>query len=207
VDKGGFPWTLVGEIDLPRISGTAMSGDDSMASAPPLESSPPGSITKVSDTSDVASDVLADGTRVIWRHGALQANTPILLQFEVLDKDGAPASGLEPYMGMAAHAEIVASDLSVFAHLHPSGSVPMASLMMASADAGKMSDAMGAMKMPSGIATKMQPAMSVREMTPVSIASKISIPYGFPKPGLYRVFFQFKRAGQIETAVFDARVN
>ena len=44
-----------------------------------------------------------------------------------------PASDLEPYMGMAAHAEIIRDDLSVFAHIHPSGSVPMASMMMASA--------------------------------------------------------------------------
>jgi hypothetical protein len=93
----------------------------------------------------------------------------------------------------------VASDLSVFAHIHPSGSVPMAALMMASADSGKASDAMPGMSMPAG--------MPMREMAPASVAPKVSMPYGFPKPGLYRIFFQFKRGGKIETAVFDARVN
>jgi hypothetical protein len=35
----------------------------------------------------------------------------------------------------------------------------------------------------------------------------LSIPYGFPKPGLYRIFLQFKRVGRIETASFDAHVQ
>ncbi len=48
-----------------------------------------------------------------------------------------PRTDLEPYMGMAAHAEIISSDLQVFAHIHPSGSVPMASLMMASTNSGR----------------------------------------------------------------------
>ena len=47
------------------------------------------------------------------------------------DKDGKPAHDLEPYMGMAAHAEIIRSDASVFAHVHPAGSVSMAALDLA----------------------------------------------------------------------------
>ena len=30
---------------------------------------------------------------------------------------------------------------------------------------------------------------------------------GFPKPGLYRVFVQFKRGDKVETAVFDTEVR
>ncbi len=33
------------------------------------------------------------------------------------------------------------------------------------------------------------------------------MPYGFPKPGHYRIFLQFKRADKIETAHFDTVVN
>ena len=36
VDKRGFPWTLVGQIDLPEISGKALSGDDSTWTGAPL---------------------------------------------------------------------------------------------------------------------------------------------------------------------------
>jgi hypothetical protein len=176
----------VGSIDLPKISGAPLTGDDSTGSAMPIEHS-----------SDAEVNVLADGTRVLWKHDAtpLRANSPMLLHFVVQDKDGGPAHDLEPYMGMAAHAEIVASDLTVFAHIHPSGSVPMAALMMASADTEKASSAM-------------MPAMSNMENAPAeSVSPEISMPYGFPKPGRYRIFFQFKRSGRIETAAFDAQVN
>lgn len=186
VDKSGFPWTLVGTIDLPQIAGAPLVGDDSAGSAMPIEQS-----------SDADLDVLADGTRVVWERDAapMRANTPMLLRFAVQDKNGSPDHDLEPYMGMAAHAEIVASDLSVFAHIHPSGSVPMAALMMASADVGKTS-------------ASMMPAMSGMENTsPESVSPEISMPYGFPKPGRYRIFLQFKRAGRIETATFDTHVN
>jgi hypothetical protein len=47
-------------------------------------------------------------------------------RFEVDDKDGKPVQNLEPYMGMAGHAEFVSSDMSVFAHDHPAGSISVA---------------------------------------------------------------------------------
>jgi len=102
---------------------------------------------------------------------------------------------LEPYMGMAGHAEFVRSDFSVFAHVHPSGSVPMASLKLA--QAGLMSDAP---LMPAGMAM----AASTQSG---SLPAVISFPYGFPQAGEYRIFVQVKRAGQVETGVFDAHVE
>jgi len=186
VDKSGFPWTLVGTIDLPQISGAPLGGDDSTGSAMPIERS-----------SDAEVNVLADGTRVLWKRDAapLRANSPMLLHFVVQDKNGRPAHDLEPYMGMTAHAEIIASDLTVFAHIHPSGSVPMAALMMVSSDTDKAS-------------AVMMPEMSNMENAPPeTVSHEISMPYGFPKPGRYRIFFQFKRSGRIETAVFDSHVN
>ena len=45
---------------------------------------------------------------------------------------GRPAD-MQLYMGMAGHAAFVATDGSVFAHVHPSGSVPMAALGLAQA--------------------------------------------------------------------------
>jgi hypothetical protein len=35
---------------------------------------------------------------------------------------------------------------------------------------------------------------------------EITFPYGFPQAGDYRLFLQVKRAGQVETAVFDTQV-
>ena len=49
VDKSGFPWTLIGTIDLPQTSGAPLSGDDSMGTAAPLvATSSPSISTKTS---------------------------------------------------------------------------------------------------------------------------------------------------------------
>jgi hypothetical protein len=183
VDQSGFPWTLVGSIDLPQINGSPLSGDDSGGDAPALTPS-----------SDSAVDVLDDGTRVVWHrdNAAICANAPMILRFEVQDQNGKPATDVKPYMGMAAHAEIVSSDLQVFAHIHPSGSVPMAALMMASTNS---SDSMAGMN------------MSDMNMNATPISPELSMPYGLPSTGHYRIFLQFKRADKIETAHFDTVVN
>ena len=88
-------------------------------------------------------------------------------------------------MGMAGHAEFVRSDLSVFAHIHPAGSVPMPSLMIAQKDSGLPMDH-GSMH---------------------ALPAEVSFPYGFPQPSDYRLFVQIKRDGQVETGVFDAHVG
>src|SRR5580700_3180527 len=184
VDARGFPWTLVGTVDLPQINSGAISGDDSSWSGEAMASQ-----------QDQLSSQLPDGGRMIWERaaGPLKANTAMDFKFSVQGKDGKPAQDLEPYMGMAGHAEFVRSDLSVFAHVHPAGSVPMASLEMAQAGLlGNMSS------MPSGMA--MAPTRG-------TMPAQVSFPYGFPKPGDYRIFVQVKRAGQVETGVFDAHVQ
>jgi hypothetical protein len=186
VDRSGFPWTLVGSINLPRAREGATSGDDSGGSFPALNSSAGDSV-----------DVLPDGTRVTWRHDTLQAHHAMVLQFKIEDSGGKPATDLEPYMGMGAHVEIARSDLSVFAHIHPSGSAPMAAVMLAGDTGGASGQAMAGMMTRGG---------SKMEM-PEKVEPEFSIPYGFPKPGLYRIFLQFKRAGKVETAVFDAQVK
>ena len=180
VGQYGFPWTLVGAINMPNVAGSAISGDDSEGLAAPL-----------ANAGDTTTSTLVDGTQVVWkRAGApLKANVPMILKFEVKDKSGALADDLEPYMGMAAHAEIIRDDLSVFTHIHPSGTASMASMMMASANMPGTAS-MADMKMPTE-----------------KVAPELSMPYGFPKPGLYRIFLQFKRAGRIETASFDTHVE
>jgi hypothetical protein len=185
VDSRGFPWTLVGTVDLPEINGKPLAGDDSTWSGEPIAAA--GKDNTVSQ--------LPDGGRMIWDRspGPLKATTAMDFKFSVQDKDGKPAQDIEPYMGMAGHAEFVGSDFSVFAHVHPAGTVPMASLEMA--QAGLMGDG-----------SSMQGMMA---MAPASgtMSSEVSFPYGFPKAGDYRIFVQVKRAGKVETGVFDAKVE
>ena len=106
-----------------------------------------------------------------------------MLTFRVEGADGQPARDLELYMGMPGHAIVVRRDRRVFAHVHPSGSVPMAAMNIA-----------------------MPPAASHagHEVAP---PSTVTFPYGFPQAGDYRIFVQVKRAGSVMTEVFDAAVK
>ena len=44
-------------------------------------------------------------------------------------------------------------------------------------------------------------------MNPGGIPAEVSFPYGFPKPGAYRIFVQMKRAGQVLTGAFSLHVE
>ncbi len=177
VHANGVPETVTANIDLPAIPGTPLTGDDAAGEAPPLSAA---------DYSRTVSP-LPGGFRMVWmRDGTpLRARHPQLFRFRLEDPQGQPASGLELYMGMLGHAAFIGSDHSVFAHLHPSGSVPMAALQIAQPEnphAGHMMMAAG------------PPA-------------EVAFPYGFPKPGLYRIIVQMKHVGQVLTGCFDAKVE
>jgi hypothetical protein len=216
VRVSGFPDTMLAEIDLPDVSGVALTGDNSAAASSPLpadgaqaNSNGNASATNgtmaatVSVTSDGTTAILPDGYKMIWERGTAPFTTNhfVWLRFRLETPDGKPVSDSEPYMGMAGHAEIVNSDRSVFAHIHPDGSVAMAALELtqknpatgnanASAQAGPNAGGeMGGMDM---------------SMDPRS--AEVSFPYGFPKAGEYRLFVQMKHGGTIETGVFDTQV-
>ncbi|HEY1812982.1 MAG TPA: hypothetical protein VGG74_11595 [Kofleriaceae bacterium] len=164
VMPSGFPVTGTAELDLPELHCVAPTGDDMVWAS-------------------------GDRASVVWdRPAQLRAGIAMPLAFHV-----EPADGLEPYMGMVAHAEIMRTDGSVFAHLHPNGSVAMPALELA--QRGQMSG-MGSMDAMPGMATPNEP-----------LSPKFTIPFGFPQPGDYRVFVQIKRHGAVETAAFDAHVD
>jgi hypothetical protein len=188
VHASGFPETLISSLDLPDVSGVALSGDDSAATAPPLQAT----------LADLRTfDLLDGGGRMLWEAPAppLKANTPAEFRFRVEDGNGQPVQDLEPYMGMAAHAEFVRSDAKVFAHVHPAGSVSMAALALAEAG------------LPGGGPQGYPNSMAGMTLSSEPIAPEISFPYGFPQPGTYRIFVQVKRQGKVETGVFDAQVE
>jgi hypothetical protein len=193
VRESGFPDTLAAEMDIIEVPGRPLAGDDSAASAPPL----------LPDASGNVDFALPDGTHMVWERqpGPLHANQLLWFRFHVEDAARKVVSDLEPYMGMAGHAEFVRSDLSVFAHVHPDGSASMAAVELA------QSTLPGGSKMSSTSSGKSMPGMDVPGMNVGSPLTGVAFPYGFPKPGLYRIFVQVKRAGQVETGVFDTWVN
>ena len=187
VHASGFPETMLAQVDLPDVSGKPLAGDDSAGAGPPISQA----------TTDATMSQIPEGGRMVWERDAqpLKANVPSYFRFRLEDQNGKPAQGLEPYMGMAGHAEFVRSDCTVFAHVHPAGSVSMAALQLA-----------GASLMPNSPQPQASPHAGMA-MSAGTLPPEVSFPYGFPQPGLYRIFVQVKRAGRVETGVFDARVQ
>ncbi len=163
VHRTGFPETAVAEVNLSQVAAGELQGDDS---------------GNTENTEKGWKD-----TEILWeRPSQLRPRQPVSLIFRVEDGKGHPVEDLEPYMGMPGHAVVVRRDASVFAHLHPMGSVPMAALQV----------------------FEKNPSMSHRMH---AVAPVISFPYGFPQAGSYRIWVQVKRHGRVVTGVFDCEVK
>jgi hypothetical protein len=151
---------------------------------------------------------LPDGYRMIWEHGSapFTANHFVWLRFRLEMPDSKPVSDSEPYMGMAGHVEIVNSDRSVFAHIHPDGSVAMAALELTQKNSPQGNSGANAQAGVNAGDDMRGAGMSGTAMSMDPRSAEVSFPYGFPKPGYYRLFVQMKRGGTIETGVFDTLV-
>jgi hypothetical protein len=213
VHATGFPETLVASIPLPEITGRPLAGDDAKGLAQPLPAWR-GASPSCAAIPTLSRFNLPDGYTMVWNNPASQtAKTPEIFAFSLLGVDGKPAQDMALYMGMPGHAAFIKQDGTVFAHVHPSGTVSMTALMMAAAQnqpeyPQRMQpqssrsqpdfpplDAMGAMPgmaMPAAIEPLGRPPDTV------------GFPYGFPTPGAYRIFVQMKHGQTVETAAFDA---
>jgi len=178
VHANGIGETGTTEIEIPSIAGAPPGPDDAAGSGTPVAQA---------DFERTISP-LADGYRMVWERGAgpIRVKRAELFRFRIEDANGKPATDMELYMGMPGHAAFVRDDFQVFAHVHPSGSAPMAAMMMTRDSSGMHN--MQAMQMDA------PPA-------------EVSFPYGFPQAGRYRIFVQVKRGGKVETGIFDARVE
>jgi len=155
VHESGLAETAVGNVDLPDVSGGRLGEDDAFSKIP----DPDSAIEWARDPSQ-----------------PITAKQAALFSFRLKNNDA-----IEPYMGMAGHAEFMKADGTVFAHIHPSGSVAMASMTIASPE-----------------------AMMAMHQTPGQL---VSFPFGLPSPGHYRVFVQIKHGGKIDTGAFDFDVQ
>jgi hypothetical protein len=181
VHATGISETVTAALDAPAAAGHDLEGDDSAWQlAQPVES-------------DVSA--LAGGGRMVRVHGteALHPRALTLLTFRVEDANGAPVDDLELYMGMPGHAIVIRRDGSVFAHLHPSGSAPMAAMEI------------GQRALASANGPSAPP--SEHQHHAAALPPEITFPYGFPAAGDYRIFVQVKRRGHIETGAFDVGVR
>jgi hypothetical protein len=207
VHANGFPETPVGRVMIPEgMKGRLLEGDDANGSAAPWQTA------SVSNT----SFRLPDGYTMEW----IRPATPVrvregnMFRFRLLDPAGKPAANMRYYMCMLGHAAFVKTDGTRFAHIHPTGSVSMASLMLAENQLPKGRKSEGAMTMDRMDMSGMDmPGMDMSgmhehgEMNSSRLPSEVTFPYGFPAPGRYRVFVQMKHDDTVETGVFDVDVK
>jgi len=193
VIESGYAQTLVTSVVLGQSS-------PARGAAPP-PSDPDDSWFAGSVATASRSTTLADGSVMTWSLG----NAPVVtgrqagLRFEIRNADGSPAM-LEPYMGMAGHAVVANDDGSVFVHLHPSGTISMASQMAF------------AMRQPGdSVKGKLGQRLNAVEHSAMTSAAavmgSVAFPYAFPKPGQYRIWVQVRKNGRILTGAFDVPVN
>jgi hypothetical protein len=179
VHRDGQLETFMASAGLPGQTGHVLAGDDSVGVVPPLSRaevlSGPGTQTiRLMDEYSMKLDLPT----------ALHPRSGQLLRVALLDPAGGPPADMQLYMGMQAHAVVLKSDGTVFAHIHPTGTIPMGASGM-----GQTGTDMAGM-----------------DMAPAP-ASGVSFPFGFPSAGRYRMFVQMKHGGIIETGAFDLQVR
>jgi len=177
----GFAATLTTAVDL-----TAESG------APPRFAIPP---RDPDDSWHIGNAEAgpADGPHLdLAGTAAWHAGEDVSLDFTVQDRAGRPVE-IQPYMGMLGHAALRRSDGTVFAHLHPVGTISMAAEEFFTEQSSRET----------GVAAPMDHSQHLRHG---GAGNAVSFPYLFPRSGSYRLWVQTKVAGQVITGVFDLQV-
>ncbi|MBI1967054.1 MAG: hypothetical protein HYS40_03605 [Gemmatimonadetes bacterium] len=211
VHESGFAQTLTDSLELGPFSGVRWRPSD-----------PDDSWRRGKGNGEWGNVVaLEDGSQMTWERDSLPlaAGQDLELRFTVREPAGQPAI-LEPYMGMASHAVIARDDGAVFIHLHPLGTIAMASQQVyelreagdtvrgrlgariTAAALGRQRGAVhcGAMSEDNSRRGELLP-------TPCSFPGGFSIPYAFPQPGPYRIWVQVKRGGRVLTGEFSVDVR
>lgn len=171
----------------------------------------------------VARSSLGDGYEMIWETPEIAGDPAVeSLRFSVVDAGGRPVR-LEPYMGMMGHLAVRRLDGQVFAHLHPVGSISMASQEVLArtgpAPAGGAPGAddphaahRGHTAGHAGMDHSMHAGHGAADphaahRPPSKEESTVGFPFEFPMRGPYRMWVQVKVAGEVRTGVFDAQVT
>lgn len=134
------------------------------------------------------------GLKVVMKpDGKLEAGSEVMLNFQVFDaSSGKPATDLQNYLGELAHFVIISEDMKDFVHAHPMSKGEHDD--MGKKEAGGDHDADGHQH-------------STMEGTTVKpSASEVAAHTGFPRSGLYKVWAQFQRSGQVITVPFVVEV-
>ena len=189
VHESGFTQTLSTKVDLAEPTRPSVKPTDADDASHASAIAP-----------NAISAILEDGSVITLQNGAsFVEGKNASLHFTVAGQDGKPLA-LEPYIGMAGHAVVSRDDGAVFVHLHPSGTISMASQMAfmmrqpGDSIAGRLGQRIKASEAMHGV-------VSIPE------DGVISFPYAFPKPGKYHMWVQVKHDGRILTGAFAFEVQ
>ncbi len=170
----------------------------------------------ITDSDDFAGDVplssevsVIDNLRIkAINQDEIISGKPVKISFKCSEDEGKPAD-LQPYLGMAGHAIVMKDDASVFIHLHPMGTISMASQYALAQKidenvtiCGNLSDSLNASLENTGIVDKK--TLSLMRLKK-EYNSEIIFPYVFPKPGDYFIWVQVKHNGSIKSSKFKIK--
>lgn len=129
-----------------------------------------------------------NGLRVVMKpDGEIKAGGEVMLNFQAFDAaSGKPATDLQNYLGELAHFVIISEDMKDFVHAHPMSKGEHdksgGKTDDHNADGHKHSTMEGTVTKPS--------------------ASEVAAHTSFPRSGLYKVWAQFQRGGEVITVPF-----
>ncbi len=154
--------------------------------------------TKVSLIADAKFEKTVSGLRVVMKpDGAIKGGQELMLNFAAFDAGtNKPATDLQNYLGELAHFVIISEDMKDFVHAHP----------MSKGEHEKS----GKMKMDGKTDDHNADGHNHSTMEGVTTkpsASEVAAHTAFPRSGLYKVWAQFQRGGQVITAPFVVNVG
>ena len=174
---------------IPEIARLKPDLDDSWHQAEPFS----GPVQEPTTTAN-----LQNGYRMVWDNPEVAQNPgESALKFTVLDPVSQPAR-LMPYIGMLGHTAVRRDDGAVFAHLHPVGSISMASQEIFQKKEGTASKTM---------AEGMDHSTHMMGDETAAPNNQLAFPFAFPQTGSYRIWVQVKIGEMVMTAVFDTEVG
>jgi Cu+-exporting ATPase len=178
----GYPFPAVGDYTLYAEFEVAGRGDEVHRFSTRAGDQPSAVVTLAPDLAPQQSGAL---TATLQPVGDLRAGQPA--QFVVWIKEGDQiVTDLAPYLGAAGHVVVMGARANNFAHVHAvAGDTPPGT-------------AMGGM----GVGD------SESEMAPpAQFGPQVAFSHTFDKPGLYKVWVQFQRAGQVHTVAWVVEVK
>ena len=155
-----------------------------------------------------ARSELAPDLALQWESSdSITVGKDVVLEFTVRGPKNAIVP-VEPYLGMPGHAVVIRDDAQVFVHLHPMGSMSMATMQAFELRNRGDTTADGSLMISH---PQMEPVKRGRAATKAqaepNLPGRFSFPFAFPTTGRYRIWVQVKKGGRVYTADYEVTVR